>query len=236
MTKRSVYLTIRDTIADKLAAYAVDDDGRLPSERLLCQTLNVSRSTIRSSLQALEDEGLIFRIGRGGWYVSPPKLALPLGTFWRFADIAEQADLIADVQPLAVPLPALLKGNLPNLAEDVRTCRALRLNRRLIGYSLQTQSNAVGVPVPENGAEIRARLDSILLSPDLVVPADSVALQRFWLLSYDIFATNEQPAACRAAFLFRPDAISFVMPLAAAQSPQSVLTSDIHLTFQEQAE
>ena len=50
------------------------DQARLPSERKWCEQLNLSRSTVRQALLALEMEGLIQRRGRSGWYPSPPRL------------------------------------------------------------------------------------------------------------------------------------------------------------------
>lgn len=47
--------------------------GRLPSERLLCEQYDTHRVTMHEVLLRLEAEGLIFREGRRGWFVSPPR-------------------------------------------------------------------------------------------------------------------------------------------------------------------
>lgn len=47
---------------------------RLPAEREWCDSLVVSRSTVRQALQALETEGRIQRKNGSGWYVSDPPL------------------------------------------------------------------------------------------------------------------------------------------------------------------
>ena len=55
---------------------------RLPSEREWCDLFQVSRSTIRQSLQSLELEGEIQRKRGSGWYVSAPPLRFdPTGYF-----------------------------------------------------------------------------------------------------------------------------------------------------------
>jgi len=48
--------------------------ARIPSEREWCERLNISRSTVRQALLALEVQGTIHRNGRSGWYVAPPRL------------------------------------------------------------------------------------------------------------------------------------------------------------------
>ena len=43
---------------------------KLPSENALCRKLNVSRSTVRSALEGMEQEELIYRIKGSGTYVN----------------------------------------------------------------------------------------------------------------------------------------------------------------------
>jgi DNA-binding GntR family transcriptional regulator len=51
---------------------------RLPSERLLLSVLGSSRITIRDALTRLEADGLIYRLNRKGWFVSPPRFVIDL--------------------------------------------------------------------------------------------------------------------------------------------------------------
>lgn len=46
---------------------------KLPTERELVDMLGVKRMSLRQALMALENEGLIFRIDRRGWYISQPR-------------------------------------------------------------------------------------------------------------------------------------------------------------------
>jgi GntR family transcriptional regulator len=46
---------------------------RLPSERMLSETLQVSRTTTRLALQNLEDAGVLESHSKRGWYVRKPK-------------------------------------------------------------------------------------------------------------------------------------------------------------------
>jgi DNA-binding GntR family transcriptional regulator len=54
--------------------------GRLPAERFLCERFATHRVTMHEVLLRLEAEGRIYREGRRGWFVSPPRFRYdPLG-------------------------------------------------------------------------------------------------------------------------------------------------------------
>lgn len=46
---------------------------KLPSERELCDVLNVKRMTLRQALLNLESESIIFRKDRRGWFMTPAR-------------------------------------------------------------------------------------------------------------------------------------------------------------------
>lgn len=66
------YIGLRDHIASRIARGELTSGDKLPSERRLQGDLGVARGTIREGLFRLEAEGVIYRRGRSGWYVSPP--------------------------------------------------------------------------------------------------------------------------------------------------------------------
>ncbi|MCF6442152.1 UTRA domain-containing protein [Pseudoalteromonas luteoviolacea] len=66
------YAQVRETISQQIAEQKLT--GNLPSERELCATYDVARSTLRQALGQLEHMGLIYRKNRSGWYVCPRKL------------------------------------------------------------------------------------------------------------------------------------------------------------------
>ena len=66
------YAQVRKSLAEKIDSKLLV--GSLPSERELCQSYDISRSTLRQALGQLENMGLIYRKNRSGWYVCPRKL------------------------------------------------------------------------------------------------------------------------------------------------------------------
>lgn len=62
------YVLLAEMLRSKLAEYA-QQGGRLPTEAELCESYNMSRQTVRHSLQLLVDEGLIQRRHGSGSYV-----------------------------------------------------------------------------------------------------------------------------------------------------------------------
>ncbi|MFD6175884.1 MULTISPECIES: GntR family transcriptional regulator [unclassified Isoptericola] len=59
-----------DTIADQIRAGLHPPGSRLPAERVLCETLGVSRVTLRKALQTLTDDGVLQASRGRGWFVS----------------------------------------------------------------------------------------------------------------------------------------------------------------------
>jgi DNA-binding GntR family transcriptional regulator len=53
---------------------ALPSQTRLPSERELSDSYRITRMTVRQALRQLEAEGLIYRLDRRGWFVSPSRL------------------------------------------------------------------------------------------------------------------------------------------------------------------
>ncbi|WP_105901187.1 UTRA domain-containing protein [Vibrio gangliei] len=65
---------IKSIIKDRISSGTLGRRSKLPSERELSELFNTTRITIKDVLVSLETEGLIYREGRKGWYVSPPRI------------------------------------------------------------------------------------------------------------------------------------------------------------------
>lgn len=61
---------------------------RLPGERQLAEELHVSRSTIRTALEALEHDGRLARSAQRGWFVPSPTVGEPPSTLQSFTEMA----------------------------------------------------------------------------------------------------------------------------------------------------
>ncbi|MCP5098547.1 MAG: GntR family transcriptional regulator [Chloroflexi bacterium] len=65
------------------------ENGRIPSETILADELQVSRTTIRDALSRLENEGVIFRKQGAGTFVNEPGLQIKtrLEEIWSYEDV-----------------------------------------------------------------------------------------------------------------------------------------------------
>jgi GntR family transcriptional regulator len=63
---------------------------KLPGERLLAETLHVSRSTVRMALEDLERQGRVARSPQRGWFVPSPTVGEPPSTLQSFTEMARQ--------------------------------------------------------------------------------------------------------------------------------------------------
>lgn len=69
-----LYQAIRQYLLDLIAADKIGMNGKLPSERELQAHFSSTRITVREALARLESEGIIYRLNRKGWFISPPRL------------------------------------------------------------------------------------------------------------------------------------------------------------------
>lgn len=64
---------IAETLADEYGR-GVAAHTPLPSERVMAERFGVQRPTVRVALEYLAQQGVIYRLERRGWFVSPPRL------------------------------------------------------------------------------------------------------------------------------------------------------------------
>ena len=65
---------LRELLRDEVASGRWEVGERLPSERELCETFNLSRTTIREAIDALVNEGLLRREKGRGTFIAEPKI------------------------------------------------------------------------------------------------------------------------------------------------------------------
>lgn len=87
---RPLYRQVADRVAADIVARSLVVGDRLPSERVLCARLGVSRVTLRAALHQLVDQGLVSAEAARGWFVAavpPPRpesstaMAAPIAGF-----------------------------------------------------------------------------------------------------------------------------------------------------------
>lgn len=81
-----LYYQLIDILIEMIDHGYLNENDQLPSERELCETYNVSRSTVRQAMQELEREGYVYREHGKGTFVSPKKLKQDLLEFYSFTD------------------------------------------------------------------------------------------------------------------------------------------------------
>lgn len=84
-----IYLQVARLLAQTIREGGYKPDEALPSERLLAETLNVSRVTARSAIDQLVEQGLIIRKRGSGNYIAP-LLEQPLSRLTSFSEELER--------------------------------------------------------------------------------------------------------------------------------------------------
>ena len=69
-----LYVQIAESLLERIRVGELVPEQRLPSERELSKSLNVSRMTLRAALDVLDNKGLLVRRPGDGTYVAKPKI------------------------------------------------------------------------------------------------------------------------------------------------------------------
>lgn len=80
-----LYLQVASKLSNAIAAGLWQADEALPSERMLCELLGVSRVTARKAIDVLFEQGLIVRRQGSGTYIAP-RLVQPLSRLTSFSE------------------------------------------------------------------------------------------------------------------------------------------------------
>ncbi|HEY9100743.1 GntR family transcriptional regulator [Chitinimonas sp.] len=80
-----LYLQVANKLSNAIATGLWQADEALPSERVLCDMLEISRVTARKSMDILFEQGLIVRRQGSGTYIAP-RLVQPLSRLTSFSE------------------------------------------------------------------------------------------------------------------------------------------------------
>lgn len=82
----------RDEAVEQIECYIIENDlkphDRLPSERDMCAMWDINRTTLRSAITRLRDEGVLYNKIGSGTYIAPKKLVRNLQDLKGFNDFA----------------------------------------------------------------------------------------------------------------------------------------------------
>ncbi len=117
-----LYIQLKEWIAERVDTGEWKPGMQLPSERVLCDDLNISRITVRQAISELVTEGRLYRVHGRGTFVSDQKIQQGLNRLTGFTqDIKargqEPSARVLDLQltdaPTAVIHALKLKANTP---------------------------------------------------------------------------------------------------------------------------
>ena len=85
LSRIPLYCQLIDILVQEIQQNKKDDD-QLPSEREMCESYDVSRSTVRQAMQEMEKEGYVYRVHGKGTFVAPSKINQELLKFYSFTE------------------------------------------------------------------------------------------------------------------------------------------------------
>ncbi|MCG8540236.1 MAG: GntR family transcriptional regulator [Clostridia bacterium] len=81
-----LYYQLMDIIIEEINSGKYKEKDKLPSERELCEIYDISRATVRQTIQELEKAGYIYKQHGKGTFVSPERFKQNLLKFYSFTE------------------------------------------------------------------------------------------------------------------------------------------------------
>lgn len=100
-SKVPLYLQLKEELIKKIDNQYYEEDEMLPSERKLCEMYDLSRITVRQSLQELEREGYIYRLHGKGTFVMPKSYNQKLVKMYSFTEEMKKIGRIPSTKVLS---------------------------------------------------------------------------------------------------------------------------------------
>lgn len=93
---------IKEVLRDQISGKCWLPLQKIPSERELSELFSITRISVKSALDTLEIEGLIYREDRRGWFVSPPRISYNPLSRCHFHQMIRDQQRVAKTQLLNV--------------------------------------------------------------------------------------------------------------------------------------
>jgi GntR family transcriptional regulator len=165
-----LYVQVEDALAERIASGALPAGHQLPSEESLVSEFNVSRTTIRTTIQNLVRRGLV-EIRRGkGTFVAPPRIT---------QELTELTGFVEDMQILGRDATArLLDKKVVPASETVARQLGLPLGTDVV--QILRVRLADGVPLSFDETYLPEELGQKIMADDLVTePIFSLLEQKY---------------------------------------------------------
>ncbi|MEX0381245.1 GntR family transcriptional regulator [Leuconostoc sp. MS02] len=133
MTKPAIprYIQIHNQIKARIEAGEWQSQKRLPAERELSETFNVSRMTLRQAIQTLVDEGLLERKVGSGTYIAEKKVSERALGMTSFTELMASTGRISKTQTVSYKITSPSASEIMHLQladdDDVLVMERLRL-------------------------------------------------------------------------------------------------------------
>ena len=89
-SSKPLYIQIKESVKKDILSHKYPSDGKLPSEKALCEEFKVSRITIRQALRLLENEGMIYTVHGKGTFAKGSVIDSNLQKISSFGDTLAQ--------------------------------------------------------------------------------------------------------------------------------------------------
>ena len=127
--KVPLYHQLKGLLRDRIESGEWQPGQRIPPERELCSTFNVSRATTTQALNDLERMGLVERRQGKGTFVAQPKLVQSLLGFYTFTEstLANGLKPLIKIISIGVVAPAVRHAKMLKLPSEAKVIRIERL-------------------------------------------------------------------------------------------------------------
>lgn len=120
-----LYQQLVHSIKKHIEEGTLKENDKIPAESEFCTVYDLSRTTVRQALRALEKEGYIYKLQGKGSYVSSPKIYQDRSGFSKFYDDMMSLGKIpiSKILSLKIKKPNTLVKERMNLSDDELICK-----------------------------------------------------------------------------------------------------------------
>jgi len=140
-----VYQQTRELVCQLIVQLQAQGKQRLPAERELAARVNCHRLSLRDALTRLENEGLIYRLNRSGWYITPPRIQYNPSKIISFHEYVAQQGRVAHTEVLSLSLVPAGEDYARVLALASASDQVWQIERRRLidGHPVMLEQNVI---------------------------------------------------------------------------------------------